>query len=374
MKKASTFLLSIVLLFPLSVPAFAAEQEAVQQQNVVQQQTLTLEQAIQRALSTSYSLQNAKADIERANEVRNNAADNVEYTPFGPGNPTANKVYTGYAKSEIGYQMQKKKLTVEEDSIAYSVREAYNAVLRELEKKKLADKSVENAYLQNNMMRYKQLQGLVSEFEADKADKTYRSELKNQQAAVTALNSAYEKLNQLIKLPAGARPQLVEQPVFKKLEETDLEAHVVRVLDENPSIWLAGKNIDLARLDLDLYTFNDKTNPDTYKAKEIDVYKAQYTYNDVRDKTAQAVRNIYYNIRQLEENYAVLEQKLKVAEDSLRLAEIQFEAGVLTKAEISSTRLAVDQIKQQLADIAISHDNLVEAFKKPWAVAGSSSK
>lgn len=373
MKKLPVFVLATAMLFPLTVPVSAAE-SAVDKATQQQSQTLTYEQAIQRALSTSYSLQNAKADIERANEVRDKLSDNIEYVPAGPGNPIANQMYTGFAKAELGYQMKQKKLTVEEDAIAYSVREAYNAVLQALEKKKLADKSVENAYLQNNVTRYKQREGLASEFEADKADKTYQAELKNQQAAATALTSAYEKLNQLIKLPANTRLQLIEQPAFKKLEDVDLEVHISRVLDENPNIWLAGKNIDLARLDLDLYTFNDKTNPDTYKAKEIDVDKAQYTYSDIRDKTAQAVRTIYYNIRQLEDNHNLLEQKLKVSEDALRLAEVQFEAGILTKAEVSAARLAVEQIKQQLFDISVSHDNLMEVFKKPWAAASSSSQ
>jgi outer membrane protein len=362
------FVLSSALLFSLAAPVYAADASNAQSTS---QQTLTYEQAIQKALSSSYSLQNAQADIDRAEEVKEKAADNVLYTPAGPGNSYANKAYTGYAKAEIGYSMQKKKLTVEEDSIAYSVREAYNAVLQALEKKKLADQSVENAYLQNNIARYKQMQGLISDYEADKADKTYQSELKNQKAAVTAVDNAYEKLNQLIKVPANTRLNLTDYPTFKKLENVDLEAHVAQVLDENPSIWLAGKNIDLARLDLDLYTFNDKTNPDSYKAKQIDVDKAQYTYSDARDKTAQGVRNIYYNIRQLEENYDVLQQKLKMAEDALRLAQVQFDVGVITKAELSSARLAVEQLKQQLADTTISHDNLIQAFEKPWAVTSA---
>lgn len=366
-RKIPIFVLSTALILSSGTSVFAEEQNS-SNQRVEQAQTLTYEQALERALSSSYSLQNAKADIERAGETRDKAADNIKYIPGGPGNPMANQVYTGYSKAEVGYQMQKKKLDVEKDTITYSVKEAYNAVLQALEKKKIADKSVENAYLQNNVMRYKQREGIVSNFEADKADKTYQAELKNQKAALAAVDSAYEKLNQLIKLPASSRLQLVDYPKFEKMSEVDLDGHIAKVIDGNPSIWLAGKNIDLARLDLDLYTFNDPTNPDTYRAKEIDVDKAQYSYNDAVDKTEQGVRTIYYNIRQLEENYEVIEQKLKIAQDTLRLSELQFEAGILTKAELSSARLAVEQLKQQLADITISHDNLMMAFEKPWVL------
>jgi outer membrane protein len=366
MKKISGVILATVLVFPFATPGHALEKATA-----IQQQSLTYDQAVSMALSKSYTLKNAEADIERSYKVREKAADNVVLIPTGPGNSQANAAFTGLVKADLGWQMNKRQVKIEEDSLEYSVRKAYNAILQAQENKKLADSTVANEELQSNVIAYKVNAGLASKAEQVRAEGSYKSEKKNQKAADAALVSAYQSFNQLVGLSPSAKPQLVEKPVFKKLEEDNLEFHINHVIEENPQIWLANKNIDLARLNLDLYTFNDPKNPEPYDAKKIDVKKAENQYLDAKEKAAQAVRTIYYNIKELEERYEALQEQVPAAEEALRLAKVQYEVGTGTKAELSSAELKVRQLKQKLFEIEIKHDDLVNAYYKPWVLASS---
>ncbi|WP_153945085.1 hypothetical protein, partial [Acinetobacter baumannii] len=68
MKKLSVFVASAILVSAFSGTVFAAEST-----------TLTYQQAIERALNKSYSLQKAEVEIQRSLEVRNKLGSELEY-------------------------------------------------------------------------------------------------------------------------------------------------------------------------------------------------------------------------------------------------------------------------------------------------------
>jgi len=83
------------------------------------------------------------------------------------------------------------------------------------------------------------------------------------------------------------------------------------------------------------------------------------------------VRTIYYNIRQLEENYAGIEQKLAVAEENLRITRLKYELGMAIKTDVISAQAALTGTQKTLIDAACQHEVLKLAFRKPWAYAAS---
>ncbi|MFT9849633.1 TolC family protein [Aneurinibacillus sp. REN35] len=357
MKKLPTFLAGAFLASAFASTAFAADTT-----------TLTYQQAIERALDKSYSLQKAEVEIERSLEVRNKLGGDLTYTPTSGGDINATKAYAGVQQADIGWQMSKRQYTLEQDKIAYSVHEAYNTILQAIEDKKAADISVENAYTQVNATNYKYMYGLASNFENERAQKTYVAAQKTQKSAETALTTAYQKLNELIKLPANERPTLTDKVAFEKMPEVDLEAYITRVNDQSPQLWLAEKNIDVAISNLNLHTFNLPGSV-PYSSKELEVDKTMLEYSDAKDKVSMLVRALYNNIRQIEDNYDALKQNLAVAEQAFKLAQTQFDVGLNTKAELMEAKKNVEDLEAKLHGLAVQHDNLVLAFKMPWAYA-----
>lgn len=335
---------------------------------------LTFQKATDLALSYSYTAKNAQQDIDRAKEVLNKAADNVKYVPaVGSQDQIGNQIYAGYAQANVAYQMAQKEYGVIQDTITYQVKTAYNAVLQALEQKRVADLALQNALLQNQIAQFSYNNGTISEIDQSQKNNDVANAKASQEAADKAVADAYQKLNQLLGLPQDARPQLIDTPQMSPLGNVDLEGKVAQVQTSSPSIWLAEQNVDIAQLQLDLYTFNNKSSLDTYKAKQIDVTKAQNTAADLRDQLGKSVRTLYYNIRELEDQYQALQAKLASAEQTLKKTQALYDNGMAIQADLVAAQLQVESLKQQLQNIAAQHDNALMAFDKPWVLIGQPS-
>lgn len=333
-------------------------------------QSLTYQRAVEMAFAASDKLKNADADIQRTREVLDEISDEIDYIPAAGGNEAATKMFAGWSKAQIGYFMAKKQYEVGKETLEYSVKKAYNDVLQKQQARRLSDLKLENAAWQRRIVNAKVQNGLASEFEQKKVQQDYEEAVANRQAAVKALEDAYQKLNHLVGLPAEARYTLVDQPVFEKMEDVNLETHVSQVTSSSAAVWMAEQNVKLAKLDLDLYTFNIPGN-EPYAAKEIDVDKAQNSAADVKKQLETTTRSLYYNIRQLEDQYGVLEANLAKAEEALKVVQAKFDVGMATADEVFQAKLAVEEIRKQMFDVTVNLDNYKIAFKKPWVLAGS---
>ncbi len=334
---------------------------------------LTYRQALDMALSNSYSLKNVGEDIDRSYEVRQNASDKVKYVPLGPGNEAANRAYTGLVQADLTWQMTKKNYESAKDSLAYTVRQSYNALLQAQGKKRLADLSVENEYWKNLLAELKYQVGMTSSIERSQARSGYNAARDSRQAAEKALEDSWQAFNRLVGLSLDSRPLLTDPPQMKAVGEIDLDAHAARVVSESPSVWLSEQQVNLAKLELDLFTFNNPSNPDTYQAKKIDVTKSMNSAAEVKDQLDKLVRSLYYSMRQLEDQHSTLQSSLEVAEQALKIARVRYEVGMAIKADLVAAELAVEQLRQQVSDIAAQHDSMKMAFEKPWAYGGGAT-
>ena len=135
-------LISVILtgtmLLSFSPAAFAEEAEETTQE-------LTLQQAVDRALELSKSLKNAEVEKEIAKEHREDAQDAVNYTPIGFVNPQIQAAYSTLLQTELGYQIQSKKLDTLKDDIKAEVVEKYCTVLSAQDAEAAARQALKNA-------------------------------------------------------------------------------------------------------------------------------------------------------------------------------------------------------------------------------------
>ncbi|MFZ5652539.1 MAG: TolC family protein [Bacillota bacterium] len=359
MKKILVLLITIAMTITLSGAAAASEQV-----------TLTYQQAIDMALANSKTLKNVAADVDRSFEIRQDAGKEVKITPLEPGDPGVVGTYLGSIKADLAWQMSKRTLEISRDTVAYSVKQTYNAVILAEKKKKVADLAVENAYWQNRLAELKYQNGMASLLERMQANSGYSGAKESQDAAAKALNDAYQKFNNLVGLSPEARPKLTEQPVLDKMKEINLENKISQVTSDSYTVWLADQKINLARLDLDLYS--SRTSSEPYSAKAIDLKKAENTATDARSSLDKLVRTLYYTIKQLEDSYSALQAKMGVAEQGYKLAQVKYDIGMTIKAEVISSQLELEQLKQQMLEISINHANQMYVFEKPWVYSGAS--
>lgn len=187
------------------------------------------------------------------------------------------------------------------------------------------------------------------------------------EAARQGLVDKYQALNNLVGLKPEDKPVLLDIPEFTPFEVNHLESEIQRRLEVSPSIWLADRNIDVAKLELDLYNWNTAQEP--YSAKKIDVSTAELKAANSKEQMRQGLRAIYNKILQLEENYALQQQNLKIAEENLRVVQVQFDVGMATKAQLLEAESQVAEAKKNLASTIYTHEVLKLQFDKPWAAA-----
>jgi hypothetical protein len=339
-------------------------------------QLLTYQQALDMAMKNSISLKNAQANIDRSQEVRDNAADNLDYTPIGAGSDSSDSAersaLLGLTSADTSLQNAKKQYDVTEDSIAYSVKKSYYEILQDIEKKKLDDLTLDNATTQLQLVTVKNQNGLASDYDLTQAQSAVDTAKAKQQSAQKTLDDANQKFDNLLGLSVDTHYNLEDQPTYEELGNIDLNAHIQSILATNPSIWLKEQQVKQAQMGVDLYTFNN-SGSDPYKAKEIDVTTAKNSLDDAKNQLDQSLRTTYYSIKQSEDQYNILKSSLDTANQAMKIAQAKFDAGMAIKADLTSAQLNVEQLKQQLFDLTVQHELSVDAFNKPWAASGGSS-
>ncbi|MCL6576975.1 TolC family protein [Kyrpidia sp.] len=334
---------------------------------------LTYEKALELAYANSYKVKNALEDITRTSKVLDKVSDNVEFVPARGGDTTTTQIYAGYTQASIAHQMSFRAYTMAQDVVTYAVKQAYNGILQAEAQQQAAEAALKNAQVQANIATVGHQYGTVSDIQWQQAMQGLQAAKAGLEAANKAVTDAYQRLNSLTGLPTDAKYQVVDQPQVDDLKNVDPEAQVARVTSDSPAIWQAEQQVNLAKLQLDLYTFNDKMNPDPYEAKQIDVQKAANTVQDLQDQLSRAVRSAYNGLLELRDQYQSLQSQLAAAEQSLKLAQIQYQYGAGIQADVVAAQAKVDQLKQQLANTAAQFDNLKMVFEKPWVAGGSGS-
>ncbi|MCL6448432.1 MAG: TolC family protein [Armatimonadetes bacterium] len=330
---------------------------------------LTLQQAVERAIANSKSLKNKEYEIERTEEVRESAADKVKWTPSGPISDEkaaeAASAFTGLVSADLQWQMAKKSYDAEVDTVTMSVTKAYYSVLQALENVRTAELDCRSAELAGRLAMASYRAGALSKSGLIQADSRLAGAKSALEAAQKALDDAYQQFNQLVGLWPEDRPVLTDRPSFSALEIDNLETEVERAVEKSPTLWQVKRSVELAKLDLDLYAFNYEAEP--YKSKEIKVNQAEVSASAAEEQMRNAVRTIYYNIRQLEDSYAGLQQQLAAAEENLRVTQLKYELGMATKADVLSAQASLAGVQKSLLDTVCQHELLKLSFAKPWA-------
>lgn len=369
MKKVNKLITAVLIgCLILVFPGVTLGSETMETSNSIE---LTLDDAVNRALAKNNALKTAEYDIERSEVIRDEAVDDVKYTPVGPTPAAASAAFTGLVTKDLSWQMSKKTKDVTADTVVASVLNNYTGVLAAQEKVAAAEKALAYAEWQRLVARVGYQVGTVSISEKTVAESGYEGKAAALAAARSSLDDCFQKLNTLVGINSEERPVLKDNPECVPLKIDNLETEVSRRIEKNPSVWMAERNIDLAKLTLDLHSWNDPTSV-PYDAKKIDVDKAELNASSTKEQMQQLVRTLYYSIREMEEQYVSLEQALKVAEENLRIKQVMFEVGMATKGDLLSAESELANAKQALKSLTYQHELYKYYFNKPWAFSGTS--
>lgn len=332
---------------------------------------LSYETAVHKAIEHSFALKNAVSDIDRSEELRDQASEKLQFsTPSGSGNGETDALeraaLKGLVSANISLEMANKQIEVTKDKVAYAVKQSYNGVQQKERELESAQFAINVAKKQKEIAELQYTQGIISQIELTQAQTNEVEAYNKMLAAEKSLADTTLKFKSLIGSKSSEEVILINAPQYTEIGNVDLDTHIQKIINDSPSMWLLEQQVKLAQMGLDLYTYNAGQDP--YEVKKIDLSKAQINLQDYKKKLDDNIHSMYYQIKQLEDQYQVLQANLAKAEQALQLAKINVETGRGIQLEVVKSELAVAQLQQQIFGVIVSLDNLHLAFEKPWAI------
>lgn len=372
------YLFSFVILSLLTMPNYshvyaealtnteATVSEASVKENVELPQ-LSLEQAVKWAVDYSYDVKIADQGIERSDIKMESASDDLDYIPIGIGNgeddSSIRSTLKNVTSSNIDYQMANKEAEVAKDQVSFSVKKAYQDVLLKEMNLENSKESLELAQIEEKTALAKAARGKVSKVEKEKIIQARVEAEKNFQIVKAQLQDAFVNLNSMMGKAAEQYYVLIDKPTYTNSTITDINTHINRIFDSNPSIWLLEKKIELAKLDLTLFSYNAGQS---YDLEELDVDQAVLTLASSKELLETSIRDMYSNLQQLEENYQILTSSLTTVKEDLRVAQVKLSKGLVTTADVTKASISINQKQREIDQILIQMDQLHDTLAKPW--------
>lgn len=362
-RKVFTLIICFILLGQ-TPPVSAAETEDTGSSATSSDLVLTIEDAQKRALAHSNSIKMADYSIEQSELNNESASDNVKFIPADGSNSEASSTYLKAVQSNISLQTTRKEKETSIDSLAKDVFQKYTNLLTAQEKVKVADKALKYADFQRLAARVGYQVKKESLISKNTAERNYTAKELALAKSKNNLEDSYRSLNTLLGLDAKERPVLQDDPQFSAYEFDDLDLEVLRSMDVNPDVWLAGKQVEQAQQAANLYTWN--SGGDSYEIKKLAVDKAILSESNTKEQARDNVISAYNNIFNLEQQYQSTTQDIAAAEETLNTAKLKYEMGTANKGDVLKAEADLANLQQTLKSTAYEHELAEISFEKPW--------
>ncbi|MDH7578089.1 MAG: TolC family protein [Bacillota bacterium] len=361
MRKGITLFLILFFVLGLPLPKAFAEQE---------NRALTLEDALNLALSNSKDLKKAQYEVKRTEALREKASEALSFIPAEGEtyNPEIEVSWNRLLSADLNWQMSKKTLTSTTDALVLKVCKGYWDV--QVAEMKLAtmEKLTQQALINLQNTRNRLTYGAASPSSLSEAELQWKQAQSNEVTARHSLEDAYNAFNQLVGLGSNERPRLTDKPAYEPLEVANLDYEVQRVIEESPSAWLAQQKVTLAKWAADMIYFSGDYTP--YEVRQTELDQAELDAAGAKELLANVTRSLYYQAKSLEEKYNTAQEALKAAQQKLRVAQVKFDIGMITRAELVAAEVEVTQAQDAVEEAVRNHTYLRMAFEKPWAASG----
>lgn len=329
-------------------------------------EVLSLEQAVNRALTLSRTLKIAELNLQAAENSRREAA--AAFNPlwlvnYTPGTETA---YAAFLTSNASWQSAQTNYDMEKDTVVASIYRAYYDVLlveKEIEVKKALLEAVE---AQLSASRYGFKVGTITRNTLAQLEARYMSAKSDLAAGQRRLDEAYRKLNELVGLPPGGRPLLVMEVAYEPVAgEGSFAVDIDEIVSSSPTVLNALRTAELRERLIGL--------TGDYETSKIDAEKARIQVDQLREDLKTQVKSLYNNLLLLEDQYAATVDALRAAEDFLKIVGLRKNLGMATESELKTAEADVLNLRYTLFKLTVQHELTKLAFFKPWAGSGSGS-
>ncbi|MBO8159062.1 TolC family protein [Thermosyntropha sp.] len=323
------------------------------------EEVLTIEEALAKAHKSNPDLRRVDLEVEKAQIMRDDAAEAVYYIPTGGlVYPEVQQVVNMYQQAEIQLNALKKQQKAEKARITKEVITAYADAVKkynEAENLRVALKNAEEKLRISAIMREV---GYISSFDYEQTETGIKQLKESYKAALRAYEGSVANLAALLGESQGWKPRLASRAVLAEYPRHELSVEISRGLEESVMVWSKKALYDIEESKQNWILPNEKS-----EITRIKYEVAGIDYEKAKRDTRAVIENLYYTIDTLEGQIKAAETAYVQAEKAYNMAKIKYEAGIIPRigtanddlitaeANMTKAKLDLENLRLDLAKV-----------------------
>lgn len=324
----------------------------------VDKKSITVEEAVEKAIAYSSTLKSAKENQEVAKLNLDDASFAFMYaTEWAESDALAATV------QNLNMAIRNYKSTQEttKQSIEYNVKKIFYGILDCKRNIKLYEESIA---LQEKNLKIADVQyklGKISKTEYDAQYSAYETAKTNKKALENALNTTYASLNVLMGTNITTEYDIiVDTPEYRELGNINVENAMNYAVSTNATLKSAEDNAQTKKYALERYS---SVNSSSKREEVLYAYSAATrSVDNTRASIQSAVKTLCENISAQEQTHRDNIKNLATETDKLTVLETQYKLGKTTQVAVDAQQLAVDKLKATIESEVFAHDLLVMQY------------
>ncbi len=334
----------LTLFLPFSAATAAAESEI-----------LTIQDALNMAYKNNPDFAKSGYEVERAEEMRNNAADAVIYGIPAGGIvlPDYQKVINMYEQAEISLHTAKKAQTAEKERISKEVIESYTAAVKSYNDMEKLNLSIQEMKEQKRIGSLAREVGISSAYEYTKLT----SSIEQMEQSYIGVKNNYLRniadLGALLGKSENWQPKLTSKSVLNTYDRNELSTELSRGLSESILVWTKKTLLDIEESKQKWIMPNANST-----IQKLDLNIAGVDYQQAQRTARSSIEQLYYGIDALEARISAAEVANNQAQQDLKMAQVKYDLGIIPNFSIIPRSESLTTAKLAAEEAQIELDNL----------------
>ncbi|MEG0325871.1 MAG: TolC family protein [Cellulosilyticaceae bacterium] len=334
-------MLGTILLLGNTMPVLASESQL---------KVLTLEKAIKQANEVSRELTSQQRSQEYLLEKEDNELNSGRYG--------------GYIKYNTDREYAKKKEMLEKEQITLQISKLFDEIIVAEKELSTTQKNIllKEKEIAKQELMYKN--GMASELNLESIRLSYEQLLDSKKKIEDSIESKYSQLCKSI----GTRTQRYalekDENIFSPyLYEGSADSIAEKRAKEHLDVWNAEEAIKVAEWSFNGGSFDEYL--DYNNRKEI----TKDTSRNIEDMTQTYIRDLYVQVRQLEQQYSILSKDIELKAKEIQVNNAYLEKGLISQVDYDKKVVAYEESKISLEKLVNNHTYLKKQLNNPSLIS-----
>lgn len=344
-------ILMVAVMSVTAVSAAALETEA---------ETLTVSDALDRAIKYSKTLKNLEENKSLADESYSDLVDDIQVA------------YEHQALLNLSVQLKQTSANIENyklsdqierQSIEFSLIKFFNSVINAEHELDLFDVSIGLAKKELDIAEVKSELGLISQSDYDNQKLSYDKMLIERESKQTAIDEAFISLNKVLGADLSKVYKLELDLTYTELSDLNVDNYVNKALAASQSIKTKKSDLDIAKYDLKTYSEILTNSSDTKETKRVKVSQLSRSLDDEKTSVQENIINLFNSVIETENSYKSNLLTLQNMKKQLELKKVEYDLNKITLLEIENYEYQIMQLENTIRSQINSHEILVMQLK-----------